>query len=272
VLNWIPPTDISDIHSFLGLAGYYHRFIQDLSKVAKPMTRLLEKNKEFKWTKECQNNFKVLKKRLTTTPVLILPNITNKFDICCDASRQGLECILMQEGLVVSYVSKQFRKHEENYPTHDLELAVVVHTLKIWRYYPIGHQCEMIYNDHKSHKYILTQTRLNLRQLQWLEFIKDYDVGINCHPGKANVVVDALSHKRYCNMTLARKIQPKLHEVEKLNLGMVNEAVVAMKTESTLEVENWKNQLQDRKHREIRRLIKDNKTTEFSKIVKILYG
>jgi hypothetical protein len=105
-----------------------------------------------------------------------------------------------------------------------------------------------------------------------LEFIKDYDVGINCHPGKANVVVDALSHKRYCNMTLARKIQPKLHEVEKLNLGMVNEAVVAMKTESTLEVENWKNQLQDRKHREIRRLIKDNKTTEFSKIVKILYG
>jgi hypothetical protein len=184
VLNWIPHTNISDIHSFLRLARYYHHFIQDLSKIAKPMTRLLEKNKEFKWTKEFQNNFKVLKKRLTTTPILILPKITNTFDIYCDASRQGSECVLMQEELVVSHVSKQLRKHEENYPTHDLELAAVVHALKIWRYYPIGHRCEMIYNDHKSRKYIFTQTSLNLRQRQWLELIKYYDVGINYHLGK----------------------------------------------------------------------------------------
>jgi hypothetical protein len=108
----------------------------------------------------------------------------------------------MQDGQVVSYASRQLRKHEENYPTHDLELAAVVHALKIWRHYLIGHRCE-IYRDHKSLKYIFTQTNLNLRQCRWLEFIKDYDVGINYHPEKANIVVDALSHKKYYNTTFA---------------------------------------------------------------------
>jgi hypothetical protein len=99
----------------------------------------------------------------------------------------------MQDGKVVSYGSRQLRKHEENYPTHDLELASIVHALKIWRHYLIGHRCE-IYSDHKSlNKYIFTQTNLNLRQRRWLELIKDYDLGINYHPGKANVVADALS-------------------------------------------------------------------------------
>jgi hypothetical protein len=143
--------------SFLGLAGYYRRFIKEFSKIAKPMTRLLEKNKDFDWTEECQVSFKELKKRLTSAPVLILPDITKKFDIYCDASRQGLECVRMQDGQVVSYASRQLRKHEENYPTHDLELAAVIHALKIWRHYLIGHRCE-IYSDHKSLKYILLRT------------------------------------------------------------------------------------------------------------------
>jgi hypothetical protein len=116
-----------------------------------------------------------------------------KFDIYCDASRRGLGCVLMQDGQVVSYASCQLRKHEENYPTHDLVLAAVVHALKIWRHYLISHRCE-IYSDHKSLKYILTQTDLNLRQRGWLKLIKDYDVEINYHPGKANVVADTLSH------------------------------------------------------------------------------
>jgi hypothetical protein len=98
----------------------------------------------------------------------------------------------MQEGKLVSYASCQLKNHEENYPTHDLELAVVVHTLKIWRQYRIGHRCE-IYIGQESLKYIVTQTDLNLRQQRWLELIKDYDHGINYHPGKANVVADALS-------------------------------------------------------------------------------
>jgi hypothetical protein len=111
------------------------------------MTKLLDKNKDFNWTEECETIFEELKKRLTSAPVLILPDITKTFDIYCDASQQGLGCVLIQEGNVVSYTSRQLRKHEENYPTHDLELATVVHALKIWRHYLIGHRCE-IYNDH----------------------------------------------------------------------------------------------------------------------------
>jgi hypothetical protein len=163
VLNWVPPMNASEIRSFLGLAGYYHWFIKDFSKIAKPMTRLLEKNMDFDWTEECQANFEELKKQLTSAPVLILPDITKMFIIYCDASRQGLRCVLMQDGKVVSYASCQWKKYEENYPTHDLELAAVVHALKIRRHYLIGHRCE-IYSDRKSIKYIFTQTDLNLRQ------------------------------------------------------------------------------------------------------------
>jgi hypothetical protein len=111
----------------------------------------------------------------------------------------------MQDRKVVSDASHQLRKHEENYPTHDLELATVVHALMIWRHYLIGHRCE-IYSDHKSLKYIFTPNDKNLRQHRWLELIKDYDLGINYHPGKANVVADALSCKWYCNATFARRI------------------------------------------------------------------
>jgi hypothetical protein len=130
----MPPVTVSEIWSFLGLAGYYRRFIKDFSKIAKTMTKLLEKNKVFEWTKECQVSFEELKKRLTSSPVLVLPDLTKKFDIYCDASRQGLRYVLMQEGQVVCYASRQLRKHEENYPTHDLELAAVIHALKIWRH------------------------------------------------------------------------------------------------------------------------------------------
>jgi hypothetical protein len=250
-LNWMPPTTVSEIRSFLRLAGYYHRFIKDLSKIGKPMTKLLEKNKAFEWTRECQASFEELKKRLTSSPVLILPNLTKKFDIYCDASCQGLGCILMQEGQVVRYASRQLRKHEENYPTHDLELAAVVHALKIWRHYLIGHRCE-IYSDHKSLKYIFTQNDLNLRQCRWLELIKDYDLGINYHLGKANVVAYALSRKKYCNATFARRMPPELRrEIKYLNLGMVNEAKVVMEVELTLEVDIREGQLEDAKLKEI---------------------
>jgi hypothetical protein len=125
------------------------------------MTKLLEKNNTFEWIVECQASFEVLKRSLTLALVLVLPHLTKKFDIYCDASRRGLGCVLMQEGQVVCYASRKLRKHEENYPTHDLELAAVVHALKIWRHYLIGHHCE-IYSDHKSLEYIFTQDNLNL--------------------------------------------------------------------------------------------------------------
>jgi hypothetical protein len=170
----------------------------------------------------------------------------------------------MQEGQVVCYASHQLRKHEENYPTHDLELVAVVHALMIWRHYLIGHQCE-IYSDHKSLKYIFTQNDLNLRPRRWLELIKDYDLGINYHPGKANVVADALSRKKYCNATFARRMPTELRrEMKYLNLGMVNETRVAMEVEPTLEAKIREGQLGDAKLKEIRQLIRDNKTSEFS--------
>jgi hypothetical protein len=143
VLNWMPPMNASEIQSFLGLAGYYRRFIKDFSKIANPVMKLLEKNTTFEWTAECQANFEELRKHLTSAPVLVLLDLTKKFDIYCDSSHRGLGCILMQEGQAVCYASPQLRKHEENYPTHDLELAAVVHALKIWRHYLIGHRCEI---------------------------------------------------------------------------------------------------------------------------------
>jgi hypothetical protein len=125
------------------------------------MMKLLEKNKTFEWTEECQASFEEQKKCHTSALVLVLPDVTKKFDIYCDASCRGLGCALMQEGQLLCYASRQLRKHEENYPTHDLELAAVVHALKICRQYLIGHRFE-IYSDHKSLKYIFTQDDLNL--------------------------------------------------------------------------------------------------------------
>jgi ribonuclease HI len=108
----------------------------------------------------------------------------------------------MQDGRVIAYASRQLRRHELNYPTHDLELAAVVHALKIWRHYLFGQRCD-IYTDHKSLKYIFTQNELNMRQRRWLELVKDYDLEIHYHQGKANVVADAVSRKSYVNMAVA---------------------------------------------------------------------
>jgi hypothetical protein len=119
------------------------------------MTELLKKEKKFNWTESCERSFQELKRRLTTAPVLTLPDIHWDFVVYCDASRQGLGCVLMQDGKVVAYSSRQLKPHEQNYPTHDLEFAAVVHALKIWRHYLIGNKCE-IYTNHKSLKYIFT--------------------------------------------------------------------------------------------------------------------
>jgi hypothetical protein len=183
VAHWKRPTSVTEIQSFLGLAGYYRRFIEGFSKIGRPMTTLLQKDKKFEWTNACERSFCELKRRLTTAPVLVLPDIHKDFTIYCDASRQDLGCVLMQEGRVIAYASRQLKTHEQNYPTHDLELAVVVHALKIWRHYLIGNKCE-IYTDHKSLKYIFTQPDLNLRQRRWLELIKDYNLEIHYHPVK----------------------------------------------------------------------------------------
>jgi hypothetical protein len=132
VMDWKVPTTVGEICNFLGLVGYYCKFIPDFLKIAKPMTSLLQKEKKFAWIEECETTFHTLQKLLITAPVLAQPNIEETFDVFCDASKFGLGCVLMQDGRVIAYASHQLRKHEVNYPTHDLELAVVVHALKIW--------------------------------------------------------------------------------------------------------------------------------------------
>ena len=127
----------------------------------------------------------------------------------------------MQDGKVVAYASRQLRPHEGNYPTHDLELAAVVHALKIWRHYLIGKRSQ-IFTDHKSLKYIFTQPDLNLRQRRWLELVKDYDLGINYHLGKANVVADALSRKPISLNVMLESLPSELkEEIAQLNLVIV---------------------------------------------------
>ncbi|CAA0833837.1 Uncharacterized mitochondrial protein AtMg00860, partial [Striga hermonthica] len=194
VSNWEVSRNASDIRSFLGLAGYYRRFIEDFSKIAQPLTQLTRKSTRFVWSPQCEASFQESKTRLTTAPVLTIPDPTLEFTIYSDASKMGLGCVLMQQGKVVAYASRQLKTHERNYPTHDLELAAVVHALKIWKHYLYGGKCE-IFTDHKSLKYLFTQKELNMRQRRWLELVKDYDCTISYHPGKANVVADALSRK-----------------------------------------------------------------------------
>ena len=151
-------------------------------------------NAKFVWTEECEKSFQELKQRLVTAPVLTILGNLGGFVIYIDASRKGLGCVLMQHGKVIAYTSRQLKSYEQNYPTHDLELAAVVFALKIWRHYLYGERCG-IYTDHKSLKCFFTQKELNMRQRRWLELIKDNDCSINYHPGKANVVADALSRK-----------------------------------------------------------------------------
>jgi hypothetical protein len=145
VLSWSTPQNVSDIWSFLGLVGYYRWFIEGFSNIAKPMIELLEKGKTFEWMPRRESSFQELKKRLTTAPVLTMPDMERPFSIYYDASGQGLGCVLMQDDHVVAYASRQLKKHEEKYSTHDLELAAVVHALKIWRHYIIGKRCEVFF-------------------------------------------------------------------------------------------------------------------------------
>jgi hypothetical protein len=171
----------------------------------------------------------------------------------------------MQEGHVIAYASRQLRKHGLNYPTHDLELAAVVHALKIWRHYIMGTKCQ-VYTDHKSLKYIFTQKDLNLRQRRWLELIKDYDLEIHCHPCKANLVADALSQKEHVHSAVvARLLDESVEDFRRLNLGIVAHTEgVTIDVEPTSEQEIRKGQIGDAKRQEIKDLITEGRGLEFT--------
>jgi hypothetical protein len=171
----------------------------------------------------------------------------------------------MQEGHVIAYASHQLWKHELNYLTHDLELAAVVHALKIWRHYIMGTKCQ-VYTDHKSLKYIFTQKDLNLMQRRWLELIKDYDLEIHYHPSKANLVVDALSQKEHVHAAIVDQLPDELAEdFAKLNLGIIAHTEgVTIEVEPTLEQEIRKGQIDDVKIQEIKDLITEGRGPDFT--------
>jgi ribonuclease HI len=158
------------------------------------MTKLTQKNIEFVWGPEQEDAFQLLKQRLCDAPILSLPEGTENFVVYWDASHKGLGCVLMQNGKVIAYASRQLKIREQNYTTHDLELGAVVFALKIWRHYLYGTKCT-VFTDRKSLQHIFNQKMLNMRQRRWVELLNDYDCEIRYHPGKANVVADALSRK-----------------------------------------------------------------------------
>ncbi|KAL5760554.1 hypothetical protein ACOSQ2_019392 [Xanthoceras sorbifolium] len=169
ILDWKQPTNVIKIRIFLGLIGYYRKFVEGFSRIATLMTKLTWKEEKFVWSEACQQSFDKLKRRLTSAPLLTLPYGKDGFTVYCDASRQGLGCVLRQNEKVIAYASRQLKKHEHNYPTHDLELTAVVFALRICKHYLYG--------------------------MRWIELIKDYDCTIKYHPGKANMVANALSRK-----------------------------------------------------------------------------
>ncbi|KAK8935924.1 hypothetical protein KSP39_PZI014098 [Platanthera zijinensis] len=208
VMDWSRPGTPKEIRSFLGLAGYYRRFVEDFSTLAAPLTRLTQKNAAFVWSEKCEEAFLELKNRLCTAPVLTLPIEGVEYDVYVDASHVGLGCVFMQAGKVIVYGSRKLNTHERNYPTHDLEFAAVIYAFKMWRHLLYRAQYK-IFIDHKSLKYVFTQKELNLRQRWWLEYVADYDVEIQYHPGKANVVADALSRKmgKIFNLSVDRLVE-----------------------------------------------------------------
>nr|GEY39760.1 hypothetical protein [Tanacetum cinerariifolium] len=170
------------------------RFIEGFSEIAKSMTKLTQKNVKFDWGEKEEVAFQLIKQKLCSAPILALPKGSENFIVYCNALHKGLGVVLMQNEKVIAYDSQQLKTHEKKYTIHDLKLGVVVFALKMWRHYLYRTRCP-IFTDHESLQHILDQKELNMRQRCWLEFLSDYDYDIRYHPGKANVVTDALSRK-----------------------------------------------------------------------------
>ncbi|KAL0537838.1 hypothetical protein IC582_026827 [Cucumis melo] len=267
VTGWTRPSTVSEVRSFLGLAGYYRRFVENFSRIATPLTQLTRKGVPFVWSKACEDSFQTLKRKLVTAPVLTVPDGSGSFVIYSDASKKGLGCVLMQQGKVVAYASRQLKSHEQNYPTHDLELAAVVFALKIWRHYLYGEKIQ-IFIDHKSLKYFFTQKELNMRQRRWLELVKDYDCEILYHPGKANVVADALSRKVSHSAALITQQAPLHRDLERaeiaVSVGAVTMQLAQLTVQPTLRQRIIDAQSNDPYLVEKRGLAEAGQTAEFS--------
>ncbi|XP_069152913.1 uncharacterized protein [Solanum lycopersicum] len=242
VRDWVRPASVTEIRSFLGLAGYYRWFVEGFSSISTLLTRLKQKEVTFLWSDEYEVSFQKL----------TFIDYRSNFDptrggrgFCCILrcfSDWSLLCIDV-EGKVIAYASRQLKVHQKNYPIHDLELAVVVFTLNIWRHYLYGVHCKVFMN-HCSLKYIFNQRDLNLRQRRWLELLKDYDMTIIYHLGKANVIVDALSRKAVSmgslamlqvgECPLARDVQSLANKFVRLDISEPRKVLAYMEARSSL--------------------------------------
>ncbi|GKV48743.1 hypothetical protein SLEP1_g55542 [Rubroshorea leprosula] len=217
-VKWERPTSVTEVRSFLGLAGYYRRFVEGYSKISGPLTQLTRKTQKFEWTDKCEQSFQELKNRLVIAPILAIPDNGGNFVVYTDVSHKGLGCVLMQHGRVIAYGSRQLKTHERNYPTHDLELTAIILALKLWRHYLYGEEFE-VHTDHQSLKYLFSQKELNLRQRRWMEYLNDYRCKIVYQPGKGNVVADALSRKSTGTLASLMVMEWKLlEEFKNLNV------------------------------------------------------
>ncbi|GKV46430.1 hypothetical protein SLEP1_g53414 [Rubroshorea leprosula] len=217
-MKWERPISVTEVRSFLGLAGYYRRFVEGYSKISGPLTQLTRKNQKFEWTDKCEQSFQELKNRLVTAPILAILDNGGNFVVYTDASHKGLGCVLMQHGWVIAYGSRQLKTHERNYPTHDLELAATIFALKLWRHYLYGEEFE-VHTNHQSLKYLFSQKELNLRQRRWMEYLNDYRCKIVYQPRKGNVVADALSRKSTGTLASLMVMEWKLlEEFKNLNV------------------------------------------------------
>jgi hypothetical protein len=178
----------------MGLVGYYKIFIAGFSKISHPITSLQKKGIKFEWTTECEENFNLLKELLTSAPILNIVDPNGSFVVCTNACKEGLGGFLIQNGHAIDYESRKIKDHERNYATHDLELAAIIHALKMWRHYLMGKRFELIKN-HSGLKHLFEQPTLNAKQMRWLEFLSEYDFNINHIKGKQNKVVDALGRR-----------------------------------------------------------------------------
>jgi hypothetical protein len=192
IMEWPTPKDVSDIRSFMGLARYYRRFIKGFSKIGCPITALHKKGVKFTWRSKCEERFQELKYPLTHAPMLNIAYPDNDFLVCIDAFKEGLRGVLMQEGCVICYASRKLNDHEINYVTHDLELAAIVHALKMRKHYLLG-RIFVLMTDHCGLRHLFYQPKLNARQARRMALLSEFDFKIKHIKGKENRVVDALS-------------------------------------------------------------------------------
>ncbi|KAI4313065.1 hypothetical protein MLD38_037841 [Melastoma candidum] len=204
IREWPTPTTISEVRSFHGLAGFYRRFVRDFSTIASPLTDIIKKDVGFQWGTEQEKAFKTLKEKLSSAPLLMLPDFSKPFEIECDASGIGIGSVLMQEKRPIAYFSEKLNGAALNYSTYDKELYTLVRALETWQHY-LWSQEFVIHTDHESLKHLKDQGKLNRRHTRWIQFIEMFPYVIQYKTGKENIVADALSRRYTLISTLDAK-------------------------------------------------------------------